>query len=63
MEWAYDWEREDWSVPINFNASQLLRFGNQLIQIGAGIRYWVSSPDTGPEGWGLRLNVILLYPR
>lgn len=63
MESTYDWEREDWSVPVNFNVSQLLRFGKQLVQIGLGARYWVSSPEAGPEGWGIRFNLVLLYPR
>ena len=63
LESTYDWEREDWSVPINFNVSQLLRFGNQLVQIGVGMRYWASSPEAGPEGWGVRFNLVLLYPR
>jgi hypothetical protein len=63
MESTYDWEREDWSVPINFNVSQLLRLGNQLVQLGAGLRYWASAPEAGPEGWGIRFNVVLLYPR
>ena len=62
-ESTYDWESKDWSVPINFSASQLLRFGNQLVQLGGGVRYWVSSPDAGPEGWGIRLNAVFLFPR
>lgn len=62
-ESTYDWERNNWSIPINFSVSQLLRFGNQIVQVGAGVRYWVESPDTGAEGWGLRLNFVLLYPK
>jgi len=62
-ESTYDWENEDWSVPINVTASQLLRFGNQLVQLGGGLRYWVSSPDAGPEGWGIRFSATFLYPR
>jgi hypothetical protein len=45
------------------NIAQVMRFGNQLVQIGAGLRYWVTTPDTGPEDWGLRLQFTLLYPR
>jgi hypothetical protein len=62
-ESTYDWENKDWSVPINFNANQLLRFGNQLVQLGGGLRYWVSTPDAGPEGWGIRLNAVWLFPQ
>lgn len=62
-ESTYDWETNKWSVPINFQALQIMRFGNQLVQIGGGLRYWVTSPDAGAEDWGLRLQFTLLYPR
>ena len=62
-ESTYDWETNKWSVPINVNVAQVMRFGNQLVQIGAGLRYWVTTPDAGPEDWGLRLQFTLLYPR
>ena len=54
-ESTYDWDNEQWSVPINLTAAQLLKAGDQLFQIGGGIRYWVDGPDGGPEGWGFRL--------
>ena len=62
-ESTYDWETSKWSVPINLQALQIMRFGNQLVQIGGGLRYWVTSPDAGPEDWGFRLNFVLLFPR
>jgi hypothetical protein len=62
-ESTYDWENEEWSVPINFNILQLLKIGPQIIQIGAGARYWVDSPDNGPEGWGARITLTFLYPK
>jgi hypothetical protein len=62
-ESTYDWETRDWAIPINMTAAQLLRIGGQMVQIGGGIRYWVTAPDGGPEGWGLRLQFTLLYPR
>jgi hypothetical protein len=27
------------------------------------VRYWLDSPDAGPEGWGLRIQVTLLNPK
>lgn len=63
LESTYDWENENWSIPLNLTVSQLLRFGDQLVQIGGGVRYWVESPDSGPEGWGIRLQFTLLYPK
>jgi len=61
-ESTYDWEAEQWSVPINAGLSQLLTLGTQKVQIGGGVRYWATAPDTGPEGWGARLNLVFLFP-
>lgn len=62
-ESTYDWENNNWSIPINFNVFQLLKIGKRMVQVGGGIRYWAKSPAAGPEGWGVRLNVVLLYPK
>ncbi len=62
-ESSYDWENEQWSVPVNANVSKLLRFGTQLVSLGGGVRYWLDSPDSGPEGFGLRFTMTLLFPR
>ena len=62
-EATYDWESSAWSIPLNMQVSQLMKFGNQLVQIGAGVRYWVESPNAGPEGLGFRVNFVLVYPK
>ena len=62
-ESTYDWEREQWSVPINLVAAKVTKFGNQLVSIGGGLRYWADSPESGPEGLGARAFVTLLFPR
>jgi hypothetical protein len=62
-ESTYDWENEQWSVPLNLTAAQLLKAGDQLFQVGGGVRYWVDGPDGGPEGWGFRFQVTLLFPK
>ena len=62
-ESTYDWEANKWSVPINLNVAQLFKLGNQLFQIGGGIRYWAESPKSGPDDWGFRLQLTLLFPK
>ena len=62
-ESTYDWEAEQWSVPVNVNVSKLTRLGSQLVSLGGGLRYWLDSPDSGAEGLGLRITVTLLFPR
>jgi hypothetical protein len=62
-ESTYDWENEAWSVPINMSLAQMLKIGPQIIQVGAGARYWADSPGSGPKGWGARINLVFLFPR
>lgn len=50
-------------MPLNFNVSQLLKVGDQLIQVGGGVRYWAEAPDAGADDWGLRLQVTFLFPK
>ena len=63
LESTYDWESEQWSVPINFSVNQLLKIGSQIIQVGGGIRYWAASTDNGAEDWGARVNLTFLFPK
>jgi hypothetical protein len=62
-ESTYDWEAEKWSVPLNFTATKVLSLGKQLVNVGGGIRYWAESPDSGPEGFGVRVIFVLLFPK
>jgi len=62
-EATYDWEAREWSVPLNLSVAQLFRIGKLPVQIGLGGRYWLHSPDYGPEGWGLRLQLTFLLPK
>src|SRR6059036_4275175 len=50
-----------WTVPLNFQVTQILKIGKQPISIGVGGRYYADSPRYGPD-WGLRFIVTLLYP-
>jgi hypothetical protein len=62
-ESTYDWNAEQWSVPVNLTVNQLLKVGTQPIQLGGGVRYWAESPDNGPEGWGFRFQLTFLFPK
>jgi len=63
LEATRDWENSEWNVPLNVFTSKVTKFGNQLVQIGGGLRYYLDSTDGGPEGLGFRINVVLLFPR
>ena len=62
-ESTYDWNRSQWTVPVNVSVSQLLKVGNQLMQVGVGARYWAEGSEFAPEGLGIRFTVTLLFPR
>jgi len=62
-ESTYDWKNSQWSVPLNFSVSQLLKVGNQPVSVFAGVRYWADGPAGGPHDWGARIGVTFLFPR
>lgn len=62
-ESTYDWETEQWGVPLNFTVTKVIKIGSQTTSIGGGVRYWAESTDGGPEGLGARLIFTLLFPK
>lgn len=62
-ESTYDWESEQWGVPINVTVSKVIQIGNLTTSIGAGVRYWTESTDSGPEGFGARFIFTMLFPK
>lgn len=62
-ETTYDWHAERASVPINAGVNQMLNIGSQPIQIGGGLRYWIDGPSSGPDGLGVRVNLVFLFPK
>lgn len=61
-ESTYDWTRDQWLVPVNFTVSQIFKLGGQPLQAFVGGRYYLESPDGGPE-WGLRFGITMLFPK
>lgn len=62
-ESTYNWETEEWTVPVHLMAAKLVTIDKQPISIGAGIRYWAESPAGAPDDWGARLMVTYLFPK
>jgi hypothetical protein len=62
-ESVYDWKGEQWQVPLIVQAGQLFKIGPQIMQLAVAGKYWAEAPDNGPEGWGLRLQLTLLFPK
>lgn len=60
-ESSYDWEQEQWTVPVNLVAAQVFKIGSQAMSLGLGGRYYAEAPEGGPD-WGLRLVLTFLFP-
>ncbi|RPJ10861.1 MAG: transporter [Deltaproteobacteria bacterium] len=61
-ESTYDWEAEQWSVPVIPGVQQLFKIGPQIMQLSVFGKYWAESPDNGPEGWGFRTQLTFVFP-
>jgi hypothetical protein len=59
---TYDWQANQWNLPINLGVSQLVKLGDQPVQFFAGVRYYAEKPANGPE-WGLRFGMTFLFPK
>lgn len=60
-ESTYNWQTDEWTVPVNVVASQIVNFGGQNAQIFAGLRAYPERPAVGPD-WGLRAGITFLFP-
>jgi hypothetical protein len=61
-ESTYDWERHQWTVPINLGFSKVTKLGSQLVSWQVGVRGYLEAPENGPD-WGLRCIFTLLFPK
>jgi hypothetical protein len=62
-ESTYDWENQQWSVPVHALVTKVTKVGSQLVSVGGGLRYWAASPESGASGLGVRAVVTLLFPK
>ncbi|WP_206542520.1 transporter [Pseudomonas sp. TTU2014-080ASC] len=59
---TYNWQAEQWTVPINLGVSQVLVIGKQALSLQLGGKYYAETPEGGPQ-WGIRTTVTLLFPK
>jgi hypothetical protein len=62
-ETSYNWETEQWAIPVNVALSKLVKFGKLPVSLQGGAGYWAESPDNGPEGLRFRLQANIVLPR
>jgi hypothetical protein len=62
LESTYDWERDEWTIPLNTGVSHVFKFGEQRVSLAANARVYLDRPDGGPD-WGLRFVATFLFPK
>ncbi len=61
-ESTYDWKSKQWTVPVNLFVQQMLKVGKQPLTVQLGYRNYLDAPAGGPN-WGIRFQVVLLFPK
>jgi hypothetical protein len=54
---TYDWEGEEWTVPLNLDISKTVKWGATPVKLELELNYYVEQPDAfGPE-WMIGVNI------
>lgn len=62
-ETTYDWEADNWAIPINASVSKLAMIGGKPVNLQGGVGYWLKSPAGGPKDWRFRLQAQFVIPK
>src|SRR5262245_31069543 len=62
VESTYDWEHEQWNVPLNVSYSQVMRIGKQMLSFQGGVGRYLEAPTLAPD-WGVRFTTTLMFPK
>jgi hypothetical protein len=54
---AYNWDTEEWTVPLTLSYSKTIIKGQTPLKIGFDLNYYVEKPDAFGPDWMLSLNV------
>ncbi len=61
-ESSYNWETDQWTIPINLLYSKVFSVGSQQMQFQIGGRVYADAPSGGPD-WGIRAGLVFLFPK
>ena len=62
LEATYDWEGEQWTVPLNVTYSKVTKIGSRTVSLIGGLRAYLDEPEGGPD-WGVRFGITLVFPK
>ncbi|WP_069436639.1 hypothetical protein [Methyloceanibacter methanicus] len=58
---SYNWNSDEWTVPLNLTYQSVGKLGDQSVQFQVGGAYAPIVPDDYPN-WGLQASLIFLFP-
>ena len=58
---TYNWNAEEWTVPVTLTYQKVFALGKQPMQFQIGGTYYADKPRGGPD-WGVRTSVTFLFP-
>jgi hypothetical protein len=62
-EATYNWNAEQWTASVNATVGKVTKLGKLPVQFTGGLRYWIDSPEPGPDGFGARFVMTFLFPK
>ena len=54
---SYDWNSEQWNIPLNLNISKTVIWGDTPWKLGAEINYYVERPGAFGAEWMVGINI------
>lgn len=59
---SYDWEAEQWTVPVNATVRKVVKLGNTPVQLAASFDYYVEKNDTFGPDFGITFKITPTVP-
>jgi len=59
---AYNWEGEQWTVPLNLTVKKVMKICGVPFQVGASLDYYVEADDDFGPDWAFGINLTPIVP-
>lgn len=63
IESEWDWTAGERCIPVTVQVGKLMQFGKVPGQMMGGPAYWGDSPQGGPDGFALRMDMSVVFPK
>lgn len=59
---SYDWQTEQWTVPVNATVRKVVKFGNTPVQLSTSFDYYVEKNDNFGPDFGMTFKITPTVP-